>query len=170
MLAGAAAGAIVAAVVSLGGSTGQLVAGAIAMLLLPILSLDVIGIRIHLVQRNTETPKRWIDEGRYHWAFKNGAALGFGGSTRLGFWSWYLIPIAAGAAGSTPAGAMIWGGYAFVRTATSIAFGRGRFGGVTPRFLLPRQLLNGRGFATRASDLIGVAVAAIIVVGTIDAL
>jgi hypothetical protein len=160
VVAGGAAGAIDAAVVSLTGPTGLVATIAIAGILLVVLALGATGVLIPVLQRDVETPRQWVDEGRYHWALKTGVALGFGASTRLGFWSWYLIPTAAAASGSVLAGALIWGTYALVRTCLGIGLGRGRFENVRALRILPMQLLTGYGLATHWSDLVGVIAAA----------
>lgn len=45
----------------------------------------------------------------------NGATLGVGASTRIGFWLWYVVPFAALLFGNPLLGAMIYGTYATVR-------------------------------------------------------
>jgi hypothetical protein len=77
--------------------------------------LDLAMRRIGLLQRDRETPQRWLDEGPTKWALRNGAMLGTGFGTRIGFWLWYAVPAASFLHGSWAAGALIYGSYAFVR-------------------------------------------------------
>lgn len=74
-----------------------------------------------VVQCNRETPKSWVGRGAAKWALMNGAALGFGASSRLGFSLWYVAPCAALLSGSALAGAFLYGLYAFVRASAPVA-------------------------------------------------
>lgn len=43
--------------------------------------------------RDTETDRRWIDGSPWFWAAPNGFTLGTGLLTRVGFCSWYALPL-----------------------------------------------------------------------------
>lgn len=73
------------------------------------------------LQCDRETPQRWVRQGAVPWAVKNGAALGFGGFTRLGFALWYAIPAGAVLLGSPAAGAVLWGLYGLLRASGALA-------------------------------------------------
>jgi uncharacterized membrane protein len=49
----------------------------------------------------------------------NGAAIGFGATSRLGFWLWYAIPIGSFLLASPIAAAGIWMAYGIARTASA---------------------------------------------------
>lgn len=78
--------------------------------------LELSGRRLRLLQCNRETPQSWVSLGAWKWAITNGASLGCGAASRLGFWSWYLVPLAAFGVGDPLAGAAIYGTYGGVRT------------------------------------------------------
>lgn len=85
-------------------------------LVLVLAGIELAGKRARLLQRDIETPQSWMQFGPVWWPLANGAALGAGVSTRLGFPVWYVIPIAAFATGSPLWGAVAWGLYGFLRT------------------------------------------------------
>lgn len=74
----------------------------------------VVG-RLPLLQFDRETPQPWIHRGALRWAIQNGLALGCGATTRIGFWLWYAIPIAALLSGNAWVGAGIYGTYGIAR-------------------------------------------------------
>jgi hypothetical protein len=47
--------------------------------------------------------------------------MGVGISTRLGFWLWYAVPVAAVVSGETLSGVIVFGTYALVRATAPIA-------------------------------------------------
>lgn len=71
--------------------------------------------RLRPMQCDRETPQRWLGAGALRWAARNGAALGIGATTRIGFWLWYAIPLAALLYGRPALGAVIYGLYGLVR-------------------------------------------------------
>jgi hypothetical protein len=73
------------------------------------------------LQCDRETPQRWVRQGALPWALKNGAALGFGAFTRLGFALWYVVPAGAVLLGSPAAGALLWGLYGLLRGGGAVA-------------------------------------------------
>jgi hypothetical protein len=91
--------------------------------------VELSGRRIRLPQWDRETPQSWVHAGGLRWAILNGAALGFGATTRVGFWLWYAIPIGSFASGHPAIGAAAYGAYGLVRGAGATAMiyvGRGR--------------------------------------------
>lgn len=119
-LVGAAAGALTASAGSLLTTEARSALGALFALAATGLGLaEVSGNRVALVQINRETPFFWLESGPVKWAMRNGATIGFGGLTRLGFWLWFVIPVGAIVSGSPLIGALGWGAYAFVRTASA---------------------------------------------------
>jgi hypothetical protein len=78
-------------------------------------SLELAGRRTQLLQIDCETPQRWMNRGALQWATRNGLTLGFGATTRIGFWLWYVIPLGAFLVGDPIAGAVIYGAYGLVR-------------------------------------------------------
>jgi hypothetical protein len=71
------------------------------------------------VQCDRETPLDWISRRRAIWPLANGAALGFGATSRVGFWLWYSVPIGSVLSAWPPAGAVIWGIYGFTRSVSA---------------------------------------------------
>lgn len=68
------------------------------------------------LQCNRETPRAWVDTTPTRWAIQNGLVLGIGATSRLGFWLWYAVPLAALLFGSPWFGALIFGLFGGVRT------------------------------------------------------
>jgi hypothetical protein len=73
------------------------------------------------VQRDRETPYRWLYGNRYAWAVKNGLALGIGFTSRLGYELWYLVPVTALLTRNVLGGALIFATYSFIRAVSSAA-------------------------------------------------
>jgi len=90
-----------------------------------VLSLAAIGIGLagiagrghRPLQCDRETPKEWVQLGPVIWPVLNGATLGVGATSRIGFWLWYAIPAGCFLLASPVIGAGIWAAYGFVRTA-----------------------------------------------------
>jgi hypothetical protein len=64
-------------------------------------------------QRNVETPQRWLLRENLSVALLNGAALGAGVVTRIGFWLWWMLPLLVFEAGRLSIGLVagaIYGG------------------------------------------------------------
>jgi hypothetical protein len=78
-------------------------------------SLELFGRRMQPLQFDCETPQRWVNKGAFRWATRNGLTLGFGATSRIGFWLWYVIPLGAFLIGDPAAGALIYGTYGLVR-------------------------------------------------------
>lgn len=68
-----------------------------------------------LPQVNRETKQSLLGRGPYVWALSNGALLGLGFTSRIGYWTFYLVPLCCLAVGSPPIGAIIWGAYGLTR-------------------------------------------------------
>jgi hypothetical protein len=119
-IVGATAGALAGAAGSLLTADGRSALGALFALAAAGLGLvELTGHRVVLIQIDRETPYAWLEAGPVRWAIRNGANLGFGGLTRLGFWLWFVIPVGAVLSGRPLIGALGWGAYALVRTASA---------------------------------------------------
>ena len=82
---------------------------------LAITMAEAAGRPIPVPQLNRETPKAWVERGSVYWALRNGFTLGFGASTRIGFWLWYVIPLSAILGGSVLVGGLVGAAYGVVR-------------------------------------------------------
>ena len=109
-VAGLVAGTVLGTVGSLLSLDIRLAVAAIA-----VGSLELWGRRPQPLQFDCETPQRWVNTGPLRWAIRNGLTLGFGATSRLGFWLWYVIPLGAFLIGNPGAGAAIYGTYSLVR-------------------------------------------------------
>lgn len=119
-IVGAIAGAVAGAAGDLLTADARSALGALVALAAAGVGLaELTGHRIALVQIDRETPYAWLEAGPVRWAIRNGANLGFGGLTRLGFWLWFVIPVGAVLSGRPLVGALGWGAYALVRTASA---------------------------------------------------
>ncbi|HEV3000934.1 MAG TPA: hypothetical protein VGW75_09375 [Solirubrobacteraceae bacterium] len=114
---GAAAGAARSALGALIPADGRAAAGSLLAIAGVVLGLaGLLGRALRpALQCDRETPQRWVHEGRVQWAVKNGAALGFGAGTRLGFVLWYAVPAGALLIGNPAAGAAVYGAYGLAR-------------------------------------------------------
>lgn len=122
-LAGTLSAALTGLVLGLLGSTAPLqMRVAVASLLT--LSGVVVGLlsltlpRFTPLQCDRETPQKWLFRGPIVWALWNGASLGFGATSRLGFWVWYVVPIGSFLVGHPFIGALFYGMYGLVRCAS----------------------------------------------------
>jgi hypothetical protein len=77
--------------------------------------------RLGVLQWDRETKQELLVRGPLVWAMLNGALLGVGVTSRLGFWIWYTVPLCAFVLGVPAAGAVIWGGYSVARLVLAIA-------------------------------------------------
>lgn len=71
-------------------------------------------------QFDRETPIAWLHHEDSRTALYNGAALGSGFSTRIGFWLWYILPIAALLSGRIVLGATVFFVYGISRVFFSL--------------------------------------------------
>jgi hypothetical protein len=117
LVAGLAAGAILGL---LGSAFSDAIRAAAAVVLALVViivgTVELTGLRVPMIQVDRETPFNWRHAGPIGWALRQGAAIGFGARTRLGFWLWYVIPIGAFISASPLLGAVGYGLYAFTRT------------------------------------------------------
>lgn len=88
-----------------------------------------LGIRVRVLQRNCETGQLWMHTGALTGAVLNGSALGLGFVTRVGYWAWYVVPVAAVLSGSPLQGALVFGCYGCVR-------------GIAPAIVIGQMLLT----------------------------
>ena len=77
--------------------------------------LELFGRRVQLPQFDGETPQSWVHKGPLRWATRNGLTLGFGATSRIGFWLWYVVPLGAFLVGKPVFGALIYGTYGLIR-------------------------------------------------------
>ena len=68
-----------------------------------------------------ETNQGWLGIGPAVGAALNGAAMGAGFVTRIGYWLWYVIPVTCFLLASPRAGALVFGLYGLVRAAFPVA-------------------------------------------------
>ncbi|WP_433063783.1 hypothetical protein [Dactylosporangium sp. CS-033363] len=72
-------------------------------------------------QLNRETDQTLLHRGPYRWALNNAGQLGLGFTSRIGFWTWYLVPVGIVLLGDWRLGAAAWGLYGLTRLAMSVA-------------------------------------------------
>ena len=115
-LAGLVTGAVLGALGGLLALDLRLAIGSIlALAAIAVGSLDLFGRHVLLPQFDCETPQRWVHKGPLRWATQNGLVLGFGATSRIGFWLWYTIPLGAFLVGAPAFGAAIYGTYGLIR-------------------------------------------------------
>jgi hypothetical protein len=115
-LAGLVAGAVLGTAGSLLPLNVRFATGSIlAVVAIAVGGLEFFGRRLQPPQFDCETPQRWIHRGPLRWATRNGLALGFGATSRIGFWLWYAVPLGAFLVGDPGVGAVIYGTYGLVR-------------------------------------------------------
>ena len=119
-LSSAFAGLIVGALLGIAGSFLSLsfrgaIGGVLAVIAVAAGSLEIFGRRIKPLQFDCPTPRHWMQKGPLRWATRNGLALGFGATSRIGFLLWYVVPLGALLFGSLAFGAAIYGTYGLVR-------------------------------------------------------
>src|SRR5690348_12029624 len=88
-LAGAAVGAIVG---TIGHKLAESTVAAAITVLGILLATAALTRRARIVQYDRETPQALLSAGPTLWSLANGALLGLGFVSRLGFWTWYLVP------------------------------------------------------------------------------
>jgi hypothetical protein len=76
--------------------------------------IEVTGRRVPLPQLSRETTRRY-GEMAMGSVIRNGTAMGAGITTRIGFWLWYVVPVAATLSGTALGGAIIFCVYSFTR-------------------------------------------------------
>ena len=164
-LAGLAAGAVLGTIGGLLPLDIRLAVGSIlASAAIVVGGLELFGRRIQPWQFDCETPQRWVNKGALRWATQNGLTLGFGATSRIGFWLWYVIPLGAFLFGDPGAGAAIYGIYGLVRALGTVAI---LLGMMRLRMDISDQLIEeyGTARALAAGQLVFLGVATAIVVG-----
>ena len=115
-VAGLVAGAALGSVGGLLPLDVRLAVGSIlAIVAIAVGGLELSGRRMQPLQFDCETPQRWVNKGAWRWATRNGLALGFGATSRIGFWLWYVIPLGAFLLGDPLASGILYGTYGLVR-------------------------------------------------------
>ena len=157
-LAGAVAGAVLGELGALLNGSATTIAKLAGAGVAAAAVLDVIVGRVPLIERDRETPRRWLAVGPGRWAVYTGAMLGFGGLTRLGFVAWYLLPVTAFGTRSAVAGAAVWSVYGLARAGAPQLLQTLRRHSSRPTVLRQRVLITqGRTRARYATDCLGVA-------------
>ena len=164
-VAGLVTGAVLGAVGSLLPLDLRLAIGSIlAVVAIAVGGLEFLGHRVQPPQFDCETPQRWVHRGPLRWAIRNGLTLGFGATSRIGFWLWYVVPLGAFLVGDSKFGAVIYGTYGLVRAlgATVILLGMIRLKTDISDWLIERY---GEARLLAAGQLVFLGVATAIVVG-----
>lgn len=128
-------------------------------------AIDLAIVHIPVVERNCETPRRWLRYGALRWAIVNGVALGLGFTSRVGYWIWYLIPVASLLFADVILGAAVYSAYALFRgMSVWITIWRWRrfsdvddMRGPFPRFAMARRVMS--------AQLIVISLISVLVVG-----
>ena len=138
---------------------GARAAGVAAVCL--VISIGAVFRRNAWPQLDRETEQSLLRGGPVAWAVLNGGQLGLGFTSRIGFWTWYLIPVGAFLLADPTVGAVAWGLYGFLRLAAAIAIA---YAAATPEQLLARTTaaLRRRGRATTATRCLAVGLAVIL--------
>jgi hypothetical protein len=164
-VAGLVTGAALGAVGSFLPLDARLAIGSIlAVVAIAVGALEFFGRRVQPPQFDCETPQRWVHRGPLRWAIRNGLALGFGATSRIGFWLWYVVPLGAFLVGDSRFGAVIYGTYGMIRAlgATVILLGMIRLKTDISDWLIERY---GEARLLAAGQLVFLGVATAIVVG-----
>jgi hypothetical protein len=169
LIAGASCGAALGALGALLPGQSRVTGASVAALSLAGVGLAQLrpGSRHRLWERDCETAQAWLRHGAVRWAIMNGAALGSGFGSRIGFVSWYAVPLAALAFGSPALGALIYGLYGGVRGfAVWLWIARLRRAGPDREDVLEAILeLNGPGKRLSAALLVSLATATVVAAG-----
>jgi hypothetical protein len=102
-----------------GAATRVPLAGWLAVAALVVGLLEARGSIGQPIQLSVESPRRWSSFGPILWPLANGAILGIGFATRIGFWLWWIVPFSALLSGSPQHGALVYGCYALARSASA---------------------------------------------------
>jgi hypothetical protein len=117
--------------------------------------------RIPLPQLTRETEQALLHRGPLQWAIFNGGLLGLGFTSRIGFWTWYFIPLACLTSGSSWVGALVWGSYGLLRMTVTVGAAV-RMRHVPAMVVVADALLGGREAARRTTNLLALVLAAIL--------
>lgn len=121
-----------------------------------------------MLERECQTAQSWLERGAVGWAVSNGLALGSGFYSRIGFVSWYAVPLTAVGFGDPVVGALVFGTYAATRGAAAGVWIllEWFFGDPNRRDLADRILAwNAPARPLSAALLVAFAMAAIVIVG-----
>ncbi|WP_188193225.1 hypothetical protein [Nonomuraea sp. SYSU D8015] len=93
-----------------------------ALLAAAAVSAVIVGAALRPVpwQLDRETDPRWLGYDDWRTAAYNGFALGLGFTTRIGFWLWYVVPLAAFVAADPVVGAAGHAVFALTRVGLSV--------------------------------------------------
>lgn len=155
LLAGAAVG-------TLGTTLPEKVRVSIGVLGAMMLALGSLTTRIPLPQLNRETEQRLLHEGPLRWALINGALLGFGFTSRIGFWTWYFVPLTCFTSGSVLGGALVWGVYGLVRMLVAVVAAMWMRRRSDLMIFVADAMLGARSLARRSTNVTAFALAAIL--------
>jgi hypothetical protein len=118
--AAVATGAGVGAVLGLtGGAVGSSLRGTYGLAAVGLVAAGALAWR-RPWQLDRETAASWLYHRDLRVAAYNGALLGAGFTTRLGYWLWYALPVGAFASGSAVTGAVLFAVYAATRILLSL--------------------------------------------------
>jgi hypothetical protein len=158
--AGAAttAGAVAGALLGIAGAgIGQSVRVSVGLVGALVLCVAPLVPQLRPLQLNRETKQRLLERGPLQWGVLNGSLLGLGFTSRIGFWTWYLIPLSAFTIGSPLAGAAVWAMYGLSR------MGAASFAAIKMRrdescaVAVADRMLGARGSALLATNVLVVA-------------
>jgi hypothetical protein len=105
-------GALLGVLGSMLSASVRITGASLAALTLAVLATwHIYGTEAPMLERDCETAQRWMELGPVRWAVLNGAALGIGFVSRIGFVSWYAVPVACLAVAEPWVGALVFGTY-----------------------------------------------------------
>jgi hypothetical protein len=163
--AGLASGAVLGAAgaflpVELRVATGSI----LAVAAIAVGGIELFGRHVQPLQFDCETPQRWVNRGPLGWATRNGLALGFGATSRIGFCLWYVVPLGSFLVGDAGLGAVVYGTYGLTRSlgAVFILLGILRYKTDASDWLIDRY---GDARTLAAGQLVFLGVATAVVVG-----
>jgi hypothetical protein len=108
----AAAGAAMGCALALaGGLLAQPARAAVVVVLSALLTMGAILRRNPWPQLDRETEQSLLHRGPIVWALANGGQLGAGFTSRIRFWTWYLIPLGSFLLADPVIGAVAWAAY-----------------------------------------------------------
>lgn len=99
----------------LAGQTRSTLVFVLAPLGLLLAAVDMLASGLPVLQVDRETRRSPASTGTARAAWGNGIALGLGATSRIGFWLWYVVPVAAFLSGDPLVGALLFGAYGLTR-------------------------------------------------------
>ena len=118
VVAGSASGAAIASLALVAPVNLRVVTG---MILASTVACGAFLLPTRMPQINRETEQGLLHHGPLEWAALNGALLGLGFTSRVGYWIWYLIPITCFILGAPMSGSIVWATYAFTRLGIAVS-------------------------------------------------